>query len=100
MVLLVQQRLPYQQKVQASIVVQSMRPSQLVFSTQWNFKEVGSDASKGIGFPKESENYQVERERKREKESERFLLLGPYIGCQQKTRPRLKVDLHTTKDPS
>jgi hypothetical protein len=55
----------------------------------WNPKEVGSNASEGVGFPSRTS-------RQRE---QAFFFLVLYIGCQKKMRTKLKVNLPTSEDP-
>lgn len=62
--------------------------SHLVFSIGQNPKEVGSDAREGMDLP-----VRVRTGRQREQ----ALLPRPYIGCQQKAGPTLKVNLPTPK---
>lgn len=63
--------------------------SQLVFSSHWNPKEVGSDDGEEMDLPVKASKVRQSQE----KEASFFHVL--YRGCQKEVWPRLSVDLPT-----
>jgi hypothetical protein len=60
MIQLIQQWLSSNRR-SSPVVVQSMKMSQLVFSTHWNPEEVGSNASEGTDFASEGKSKQAKK---------------------------------------